>query len=296
MKCHLLIATILLLSLPTLAQNQSEVMLLSTYHFANTTGDTYNTKVDDYMQPERQEEIKVVVNMLAKFKPTMIFIEASASKFVHFNDQFQKYKNGSETLESPNEIYQLGFRLADKMEHEAIYPVDAAGWWLDELVQVWRAAHPSDKYTAYSKARKVANEKQNTQYARNTILENLIDLNHQEAILQNHRYYIEVATQAISKPMEGGYPMDMDSSKLFYGVPHVYLGVNQENPGPELVGEWYKRNLRIFSNILHYVEATDNNPERILIIFGQGHIRILQQLFEDHSRFTLVDPLPYLTR
>ena len=296
MKLHLLSTILLLLWVKAVAQDKSEVMLLATYHFANTSADTYNTKVDDYLQPARQAEIKDVVNKLAQFKPTMIFIEASASKFDHYNEKFKNYSSGAEKLDSPNEIYQLGFRLAKKMNHDAIYPVDAAGWWLQELVDAWRAEHPSESYNNYEKNREELHKLRNERYVKQTIGENFIEHNQQEAILDNHRYYVEVATKAISKPMEGGYPMDMDSSKLFYGVPHLYLGLNQDNPGPELIGEWYKRNVRIFSNILHYTNLPDTNEERILVIFGQGHIRMLQQLFEDHSAFKLVNPLEYLEK
>lgn len=55
--------------------------------------------------------------------------------------------------------------------------------------------------------------------------------------------------------------------------------------GADLVGEWYKRNLRIFANIVHDV---DTDTDRIFVMFGAGHVWTLRQFFEDHPGFDLV--------
>jgi len=56
------------------------------------------------------------------------------------------------------------------------------------------------------------------------------------------------------------------------------------NIGVELATEWYKRNLFIYRNILERTEEND----RILIIFGSGHVRHLNQLFDDNPKFKIV--------
>ena len=48
---------------------------------------------------------------------------------------------------------------------------------------------------------------------------------------------------------------------------------------------WYNRNLRIFRNIQKIETSPD---DRILVLFGAGHIQILAQLFECSPEYKLV--------
>ncbi|WP_375283371.1 hypothetical protein [Marinicauda pacifica] len=47
-----------------------EVMVLGTYHFTGGGQDLHNADVDDHLAPERQREIKAVVDALASLTPT----------------------------------------------------------------------------------------------------------------------------------------------------------------------------------------------------------------------------------
>jgi len=47
---------------------------------------------------------------------------------------------------------------------------------------------------------------------------------------------------------------------------------------------WYNRNLRIFRNIQNIAEKED----RIMVLFGAGHVSILLNLFESSPEFELV--------
>ena len=69
------------------------------------------------------------------------------------------------------------------------------------------------------------------------------------------------------------------------GRSELYVGFPDAHIGADLVGEWYKRNLRIFANIVHDV---DTDTDRIFVMFGAGHIWTLRQFFEDHPGFDLV--------
>ncbi|MFN2440679.1 MAG: DUF5694 domain-containing protein [Chitinophagaceae bacterium] len=62
-----------------------------------------------------------------------------------------------------------------------------------------------------------------------------------------------------------------------------YLGKPGEHGGAEFMGEWYKRNIRMYSNIIRQLEESDKN---ILIIVGAGHARIIQH-FLDRFKFCL---------
>lgn len=65
----------------------------------------------------------------------------------------------------------------------------------------------------------------------------------------------------------------------------VYVGFPDHHIGADLVGEWYKRNLRIYANIWQAVEP---DTDRIFVMFGQGHIWTLRQFFRENPRFEVV--------
>ena len=48
---------------------------------------------------------------------------------------------------------------------------------------------------------------------------------------------------------------------------------------------WYSRNLRIFRNIQ---DITTSPDDRILVVFGAGHMGILKHLFESDPSYRLV--------
>lgn len=70
----------------------------------------------------------------------------------------------------------------------------------------------------------------------------------------------------------------MEASDVFVGFPEGRIGA-------DLVGEWYKRNLRTFANILDDVGP---DTERVFIMIGAGHVWTLRQFFRDHSGFEVV--------
>ncbi len=61
--------------------------------------------------------------------------------------------------------------------------------------------------------------------------------------------------------------------------------------GADLVADWNKRNLRIFSN-LHQIGCSPD--DQVLVIFGQGHIPLLERIARDSPYFEVVDVLSYL--
>jgi len=54
------------------------------------------------------------------------------------------------------------------------------------------------------------------------------------------------------------------------------LGEPWDWAGPDLVADWFRRNIRIYSNVVQLVESSN---ERILVVFGAGHLGWLRQNF-----------------
>ena len=67
----------------------------------------------------------------------------------------------------------------------------------------------------------------------------------------------------------------------------VNLGQGDKYLGADLAGLWNLRNTRIFANVRALV---NDQPERILVIYGAGHKWNLDELFEASPEFELVQP------
>ncbi|NBB75610.1 MAG: hypothetical protein GVY35_18355, partial [Bacteroidetes bacterium] len=65
----------------------------------------------------------------------------------------------------------------------------------------------------------------------------------------------------------------------------TWVGFPDHRIGADLVGEWYKRNLRTYANIWHTVEASD---ERVILLIGQAHVWTLRQFFRENPDFEVV--------
>ena len=128
MKAHILYCLVLLLPLnPAFAQTNNDdeskpqIAMLGTFHFAGSS-DVIAMQVDDLKSEKRQEEIKQLVEALAKFKPTKVILEYPYLN-TRLDSTYQLYLGGQHKL-TINERQQLGFRLAKAMGHEHIYPAD----------------------------------------------------------------------------------------------------------------------------------------------------------------------------
>ncbi len=57
----------------------------------------------------------------------------------------------------------------------------------------------------------------------------------------------------------------------------AHFGQPGDYAGPDLLASWYQRNIRIYGNIVNLVGSPD---ERILVIYGAGHLGWLRQAVE----------------
>lgn len=102
-----------------------QVMVLGMYHFANPGLDTVNMEVDDVLSERRQREIAVLVNSLAEWQPTRITVENEAEPP---SLELPSYADTDELLRTKrNESYQIGYRLARQLGHDAVYGYDERG-------------------------------------------------------------------------------------------------------------------------------------------------------------------------
>lgn len=276
----------------TSSQSSKEVMLLGVYHFDNPGMDTYNLEIDDYFTKKRQTEIREVVDLLATFKPNKIFVEFLPSQQTKIDSLLTLYLTSNLSLKEinggQNEVYQLGFRLAKKLDIEEIVAIDNQGVYLAPYADFIADTLSLKSYQEYDLAYKEKMEKRQQNFTKNTVRENLIYLNDWQQILDNHNYYNSVAiTVKDTSDVMFSY---QEMEKEIDGKPYQMRSFDFNNIGVELVTEWYKRNLFIYRNIL---EQTEDN-DRIIIIFGSGHLRYLKQFLEDNPEFNIVNTNEFL--
>src|SRR5688572_12447262 len=106
------------------AAGRAEVLVLGVYHMANPGRDLFNTQADDVLTPKRQAEMRQLLEVLKRFRPTKIAVESSP--WGKRPQEYAAYVAGKHEL-TRNEIEQIGFRLAKELGHATIYPVDADG-------------------------------------------------------------------------------------------------------------------------------------------------------------------------
>ena len=225
---------------------RAEVLVLGVYHMANPGRDVFNMQVDDVRSPRRQEEIAELIAVLRKFNPTRIAVEHDSQE--RLNERFRQYLASNYAL-TANEIDQLGLRLAKELGDTAVHAVDADGDFpLPRLIKYAKATGQSaslDSLMAQIGARVRA---QNEYLKTHTVLQTLRSMNADENVAQDVGAYYLLAR---------------------YGEPWDY-------PGPDLLAEWYRRNIRIYNNVMKLVTTPE---DRVLVIYGAGHLGWLRQAF-----------------
>lgn len=68
------------------------------------------------------------------------------------------------------------------------------------------------------------------------------------------------------------------------------IGSGEDSVGVDFVASWYKRNLHIFANLKNIAKEED----RILVLYGAGHLKLLRDFINDSSDLNYVEALDYL--
>jgi len=227
-------------SMPT----RAEVLVLGVYHMSNPGHEIFNTHADDVLAPERQAEIAQVIVALQTFRPSKIAVEADVNDD-GVRRRYADYLAGEHEL-TRNETEQLGFRLARALGHETIYPVDVDGEFpYPRLVKYVQATGRVAELDTLEQETRAMVEAENAYLASHTVLETLLDMNSDERVAKDMAWYFRVA--------EFGEPWDW--------------------AGADLVSAWFRRNMRIYSNVLQLI---DSPSERLLVLYGAGHLGWLQ--------------------
>jgi hypothetical protein len=257
---------------------KTPILILGSYHMDNPGLDSVNLQADDVLAPGRQREIAELNTKLARFAPTKIAIEGPRISTA-WNDRYKRFLAG-DYKPGRNEIEQIGFQLGKQAGVKQMTPIDFP-MWMNGLTPAEMhtpkpkeqpkatatpSAAPSPAAEPDPRTQELMREvkKRDDLLKSSTVTEYLAYVNSPEQYNLNHRWDV------IFNLRPG------EDSNLYART--------------DLALNWYKRNLRIFTNLLDAAAPGD----RVLVLFGYGHLHILKDLAKDHPDLCLVDALAYL--
>lgn len=241
-------------------KTKAQVLILGVYHFDNPNRDYLKTRVDDHLAVQRQRQIVEVVELLARYKPTKIALEAIDE--AELQRKYEAYLKGEHAL-TAGERDQLGFRLAEKLGHRRVHAIDSK---LDmDVASVVAAARTNGDRAFLEFFQNAMGELQAFERRKGdmTVREILISLNEPERIARGRDDYMQLARVR-----------DADR----------YVGA-------DALAAWYQRNFRIFTNL---VRAIDSPCDRVLLIMGSSHAAILREAVQSSPDLQLVEANDYL--
>lgn len=243
-------------------QTKPVVMILGSYHMGNPGRDLNNVKADDVRAAKRQKEIAEFVQILKKFKPTRIAVEQPIEN-AKLNERYQSYLNGKSEL-SANEVEQIGFRLAKEMNLKSVTTIDWQGNFdFDKVLESAKTNNQTADTDYFMNGGKTEVGKQSEMMKTADITEIYKYLNDANRVNQWHSYYLKL----------------------------VRVGKDADYAGTDLVRDWYERNLKIYANI---TRLTTSPNDRILVIYGAGHLKLLQEFVEQSGEYDLERLSKYL--
>jgi hypothetical protein len=239
-----------------------QVMIVGTVHLANPGADEVKSTLDDVLAPKRQAEIEKVVASLARYRPTRILVEREPGQQERINANYRAWLAGTYQL-TRNEIDQIAFRLAKQMGHTGLYAIDhRMGLDFEGAMRFAAQNGQQDEVARFGATIRRIEAYFNKLYATGTIGEIL-------------------AVQNNDAQADEGVAMYQLMSRI---------GRDTSYAGADIAADWYRRNIRIYANILRVVEPGD----RVLVLIGGGHRPLLRQFFIQSPGYEFVPTLPYL--
>ena len=273
MKQKLIAAFLILFGSVQGQSTKTDVLTLGTFHFAFHNRDLIKTdKKDqiDVLDKKFQVEIEDIANQITRFKPTIIVIEQSPEFQPRIDSLYKGYLAGTQQL-GREEFEQIGFRVGKKLGIPKIYCVNDWGRnynTIDSLLD-------------------------NDTIARKKFMDFFYH-NPDTAKIKESFPTDVFATEGIKAELR----MKNDERNIEKDLGSYFIGIfkyeTAQDPffGPDYVtGWWFNRNLRIFRNI-QKIERKPN--DRILVIYGAGHMNLLNIFFRSSPEFRLVRTNDYL--
>lgn len=263
--------------------NKTEILLLGTDHLSQTYDQANPNPNTDALTPVNQQSIGEFLALVEKFDPDMVMVEQLPDRQAEVDSLYALYlknKLDVESLEYPrHELYQLAFRVGKNAGVKEIACVNYKGGTSQGILD---NGDNIEIYQNETKAlRNIVKEKyEGLNNGTLSFKAFLTFLNQPEAY--NMIYRLRYMTPA---RVRNGTFTDPDEMVDVDFIDTEYIGA-------ELISVFKNRDYKIYSNILQH--KLQENPQRILLIIGVGHIGSLKSIFRDDYEFEVIDANEYL--
>lgn len=263
---------------PACSHGQVEVMVLGTYHMHNPDLDEVNFEADDVLTEDRQAELQDLVGLLADWEPDRIAVERPYNINEELNHVYRRYRNEEYNYsEEPefsgdyeekitdcrSEVVQIGFRLADFLNHEQVVAIEEH----PEPKRYRPDPFDSRDISSFPKTPYGDSERPNLDeedvLRQLSIPEYLARINQESRLRNNHNLMFDRSLRM----------------------------VDDDFGSPLALTYWYDRNIRMVHHLWRGMSPKD---DRLFLIVGSGHVRILRHLLNEAPMFCPVSPRSYL--
>lgn len=238
-----------------------KVMIIGTFHFNNPGLDYTKTERDSILSEKRQKEVRELIDRLKAFKPTKIAIESPYGTTT-ITEQYNLYLQNKLELKE-NEIYQVAFHMAKEAGHKALYPID------------WKKGMDFEALLKSAQTNGQTKFLERFQQAMGFITKMQEDAN-KHSVLEQFRLMNDIQAQ--------------DRLHSLY-ILLAEAGKGADYTGADVVAGWYERNLKIAMNV---VRTADSPDDRILVIMGAGHLKLLREFLKESPSVEIVESISYL--
>ena len=244
---------------------KTEIMVLGTYHFDQ------ENDIDE-LSPANQNALDTLVKYLAAFDPTKVVVEASPSKSKEYNGYYRDYIHGNFNIsELRNEIFQIGFRMARRMEHDSIFFFDNKPPFIGNL-----EGFSFNSFQAYAQ--------ENDSGFYDQLVPELMSIwpANEKLIYELDLFDLLLALNSPAMTQNNIHRMHMYELRV---------GIGDSWIGSDWLGRWYQRNIRMLGYLLKMSEPSD----RLLLIVGDNHKWILEQLINNTPNLQTVSSYSILS-
>ncbi|WP_350284383.1 DUF5694 domain-containing protein [uncultured Croceitalea sp.] len=258
-----------------IGEHRTKVSVLGMFHFSNPGLDDYKHKFPfDILSQERQKQLAQLLDALEEFRPTKILVEnPRITNDSVLNKAYQEFlKADFDISERTSETYQIGFKLAKRLGHSKIYASDT------ERLKWFGADIDDSTYDEEAYLRSLDQYKKFKRYdyqSKSRFEDSL------KSVLPLKNYLRFLNTPSNRLKNHQGYLTEW-----------AVIGAGDLYNGADATARWYQRNLRIFANAYDITDLS--KEERMLLIYGSGHVWTLRQLFKDSPDFEYIEINKYL--
>ncbi|WP_235998506.1 DUF5694 domain-containing protein [Hymenobacter sp. BT559] len=270
---------------PSLAQGPThpvEVMVLGCDHLHQLY--TAQDPRSDVLSPKKQAELAQLRAQLRRFRPDLILVEAEPKEQPQLDSLYAAYQQGQLQLATlpygRSERYQIGFALAKELHLPAPQGVDYTASTSQGLLSTGRniALFRQGLQELQAAARPLRRQVQHDSLS---VYDYLARINQPDLVALSHRVLFNTPAYVTS----GTFSASGTNTNDLGRVDTAYIGAHY-------ITLFYNRNLKIYSNLLRAQQKT--HAQRLLVIFGQNHVKVQEELLSANPTYRVVPAHTYL--